>query len=309
MLATSERSSASFSRRRAARSPADTRATSTPGSNGTRITSSAPVASAARSSTAESTAAHTTTCADAVARSARTAVTSPPPWCALAITTCAWRSRRASIAAATFRTRTTSTSAAASTERQASTNSSSPSSTTRSPSLATPSSPRACLPTATRDTAMRPRHYRRRRPAATSALTSVERQRHQHVVDVAPVQPEEAPQDALDLEAAAGVEVAGGRVVGKHPQRDPAGARGLGLGDRGVQQRLGHAVAAVGGEDAQTLDLEHEGAGRDRKGRPELHVARDPFGEFGDQHPLELESAVRGWWRRRAGERGPGLQV
>ena len=74
MLATSERSSASFARSRAARSPAATRAASTSGSNGTRITSSAPASSAARSSSGESSAAQRTMCADGeLARAARTA--------------------------------------------------------------------------------------------------------------------------------------------------------------------------------------------------------------------------------------------
>ena len=61
MLSTIERRSASLERKRAARSPAATRATRTSGSNGTRITSSAPVSSAARSSSGESSAAATTT--------------------------------------------------------------------------------------------------------------------------------------------------------------------------------------------------------------------------------------------------------
>ena len=79
MLATSERSSASLARSRAARSPAATRAASTSGSNGMRITSSAPASSAARSSSGESRSTHTTTCTAASSGRARTAAISAGP--------------------------------------------------------------------------------------------------------------------------------------------------------------------------------------------------------------------------------------
>ena len=65
--------------RRAARPP--TRAASTSGSNGTRMTSSAPASSAARSSCGESSAAQTTMCAPARSGRARTArVSAGPGW-------------------------------------------------------------------------------------------------------------------------------------------------------------------------------------------------------------------------------------
>ena len=131
MLSTIARSSASLARKRAARSPAATRATRTSGSNGTRITSSAPVSSASRSSSSESSAAATTTWVEASSGRPRTAGMSDSAHAAPAITTGIGAAVSALTAPATSSARSSRTPASTSTVQQSSRSSSKPTSNTR----------------------------------------------------------------------------------------------------------------------------------------------------------------------------------
>ena len=148
MLATSDRNSASSARKRAARNPAATRATSTSGSKGTRITSSAPASSASRNSRGESSAAAATMWTDASSRRLRTADVSSQAQRAPAITTGTGRSVRTRSAPATSKTRSSTTPASSSTAQQASSRSSNPSTSTLAPSAPRPSSALAECPPA-----------------------------------------------------------------------------------------------------------------------------------------------------------------
>ena len=140
MLSTSERSSASLARSRAARSPVATRTASTSGSNGMRITSSAPESSASRSSCAEPRSAHTTTCTPARSGRSRTAEIKGGPCRASVTTICAAPSATAPTAAAVSVARSRRSPEAASTAHASSPSCSSPSSSTPSPSRTSPSS-------------------------------------------------------------------------------------------------------------------------------------------------------------------------
>ena len=139
MLSTSERSSASLARSRAARSPAATRTASTSGSNGMRMTSSAPASSASRSTSGEARSAATMTWTAASSGRARTALVNVDA-CRTPVTT-TWAApsaivRSASLVAASRRTPSPE---AVSSVHAASPSSSRPS--TRTLSLARPGRP------------------------------------------------------------------------------------------------------------------------------------------------------------------------
>ena len=97
-------------------------------------------------------------------------------------------------------------------------------------------------------------------------------ERHQHVVHVAPLEPELLTEHALDPEAARFIEPACGRVRRQHPKRETPRAPRPGLADGGSHQPAPEALAPSRRIDRQALDPQDVGVCRQGRDRPELDV-------------------------------------